>query len=236
MPTKAARARVLQLLALERLVTLDAIDITEAHREHAASLAEPQRYLIEGMTIESPPGVYHPHADSSSLLFVRNILALSIDVPARVLDVGCGSGAVALFLAKRFAADALATDISPAALAATRYNADRNHIALRIKQSDLFDAVEERGFDLIVFNTPLIDSAPLSVWDRDTMCDPGGALLDRFARQVGDYLAPSGLALFSICSNSAYERLDGAGLALRTVGVEMTGNGFWRAIIGARRR
>ena len=54
--------------------------------------------------------------------------------------------------------------------------------------------------------------------------------------RVGDYLAPSGLALFSICSNSAYERLDGAGLALRTVGVEMTGNGFWRAIIGARRR
>jgi methylase of polypeptide subunit release factors len=235
MPFKAARERVLKRLALERLATHDYVDITAGHLEHAASLAEPARFLIEGMTIEAPPGVYHPHADSTSLMFIRNILALAGPVPRRVLDVGCGSGVVALFLAKRFGADALATDISADAVEATRRNALRNEIGLAVKQSDMFEAVEARGFDLIVFNTPLIDRTPTTEWDGGALCDPGGALLERFAREVGEYLAPEGLALFSLCSNSAYECLDGVGLSLRTVGVEMAGNGFWRAIIGARR-
>jgi len=232
--TSTRRARVLERLALERLVTHDYVDIAEGHREHAAALAEPARYVIEGMTIEAPPGVYHPHADSTSLMFVRNILALAIDAPRRALDLGCGSGVVALFLAKRFGADSLATDISAVALAATRANASRNDIGLRAQFSDMFDAIEERGFDLIVFNTPMVDTAPTTQWDGGALCDPGGALLARFADKVGEFLAPGGLALFSLCSNSAYERLDGVGLRLSTVGLEMTGNGFWRAIVGAR--
>lgn len=236
MPIRSARARVLERLALERLVTHDYVDIAEGHLKHAASLAEPEKYLIEGMTIEAPPGVYHPHGDSTSRMFVRTLLALTMDAPQRALDIGCGSGVVALFLAKRFGADALATDISLAALAATRSNAERNQILLRVHNSNLFDAVETRGFDLIVFNTPMVDSSPIGEWDGDALSDPGGALLGRFAGEVGEYLAPDGLALFSICANSAYERLDGVALKLWTVGVEMAGNGFWRAIVGARQR
>ena len=235
MPTRAARDSVLQRLALERLVTHDYVDITAGHLEHAASLAQGARFLIEGMTIDAPPGVYHPHADSTSLMFIRNILEMAGPVPRRVLDVGCGSGVVAMFLAKRFGAEALATDISAAAVEITRRNALRNDVRVRARQSDLFDAVEERGFDLIVFNTPLVDMAPTTEWDGGALCDPGGGLLERFARSLGEYLAPDGLALFSLCSNSAYERLDGVDLTLRTVGIEMAGNGFWRAIIGARR-
>jgi methylase of polypeptide subunit release factors len=236
MPTKAARDRVLQRLALDRLVTHNYVDITEGHLEHAASLAKPGRYLIEGMTIEAPPGVYHPHVESTSLMFVRNFLAMQDLAPQRVLDVGCGSGVVALFLANRFGADALATDISARAVQATLHNAEHNAIPLRVKQADLFDGVDEREFDLVVFNTPLIDIVPTSEWEGGALSDPGGTLLDRFAHQVGEYLAPDGMALFSLSSNSAYERLDSLDLSLKTVGIEMAGNGFWRAIVGAKRR
>ena len=99
----------------------------------------------------------------------------------------------------------------------------------------MFDQIAERDFDLIVFNTPLADLAPEGPYDVGTLVDPGGALLKRFIDGVADRLAPDGFALFSIFCNTAYERLDGAGLKLRVVGLEIVGAGFWRAIVEARR-
>jgi len=232
---EAARRRVLARFGLENLVGVDPVDIAQAHIAHAASLAIPERFEIEGLTIDAPAGVYHPRPESSSLMFVRNILALNPPRIRRALEIGCGAGAVALFLAQRFGADVLATDIAPEALAATRANAALNGVAVRVQASDLFDAVSERGFDLVVFNVPLVDQAPVSVWDGGTLCDPGGALLSRFAREVGDFLAAGGFALFSLCSNSAYEHLDGLPLVTRVVGFEMAGAGFWRAVVEGRR-
>jgi methylase of polypeptide subunit release factors len=235
MANRIARLGVLERLGLERLVTADRLDIAEAHRAHALEQAEAQIYDFEGLTIAAPAGVYHPQASSSSLLFIRNIVDLKPARLRRVWDLGCGSGAVALFLAKRYGADALATDISPLALETTRANAARNGLAVRTQLSDMFERVESHDFDLIVFNTPLIDVLPESEWDRDTMCDPGGDLLAKFAHGVDEYLAPDGFALTAICSNSAYERLEGVRAKMWVVGIEMTGNGFWRAILGVRR-
>jgi len=230
----AARRRVLARLKLEAFVGVEPIDIAEAHVAHARSLGSPERFEAEGLTIDAPAGVYHPRPESSSLMFVRNILALNPAKVGRALEIGCGAGLVALFLARRFGADVLATDIDDAALAATRANSALNEVPLRVGRSDLFESVAERGFDLVVFNTPLVDQAPVNEWDGGTLCDPGGSLLERFARGVADYLAPGGFALFSICSNSAYERLDGLRLVMRVVGFEMAGAGFWRAIVEAR--
>lgn len=229
-----SRRRVLARLGLDRLVGVDPIDIAEGHLAHAASLAHPARYEVEGLIIDAPAGVYHPDPDSSSRMVLRNLQALNLDHVGRALEIGTGSGVVALSIARAFAADVLATDVSPVALAAAQANAALNGVALRAQRSDLFDDVAEHDFDLVVFNTPLIDQAPVSVWDAGTLCDPGGDLLERFARNVGEFLAPDGLALFSICANSAYERLDRVDLAMSIVGFEMAGAGFWRAILAAQ--
>ena len=231
----AARGRVLTRLGLERLVTPEPLDIAEAHRAHALTLADPERFKVEGLEIEAPAGVYHPHPASSSLLFIRNIVEMAPPPPRKVWDLGCGTGAVALFLAKRYGADALATDISDRALEATRANAARNGLTVRTRSADMFEDVAERDFDIVVFNVPLIDALPESGWDKDTMCDPGGELLARFAYGVPGVLSPYGFALTAICSNGAYERLDGLPARMWIVGIEMAGNGFWRAILGIRR-
>ncbi len=235
LPHAAARARVLTRLGLERLVTHEMLDIAAGHRAHALEQAAPKTFDVEGLTIETPPGVYHPQPGSSSLLFIHNIIDLAPAKLDKVWDLGCGSGAVALFLAKRFGADALATDISALALAATRANATRNKVGVRAQFADMYEGVEEREFDLIVFNTPLIDALPELGWDKDTMCDPGGELLAHFAHRVDEFLSPDGFALTAICCNSAYERLDGVRAKLWVVGIEMTGNGFWRAILGLKK-
>jgi methylase of polypeptide subunit release factors len=232
---RAARARVLTRLGLERLVTHDFLDIVEAHRAHALSLAQPGMFDVEGLKIEAPAGIYHPHAASSSLFYIRNIVEAKPANYERVWDLGSGSGAIGLSLARRYGSNVLATDISPSALETTRANAARNGVSVRTQAANLFDGVEEKDFDLIVFNIPLIDAIPESDLDRDTMCDPDGELLARFTHHVDGYLAPDGYALTGICCNSAYERLEGVRAKMWIVGIDMAGNGFWRAILGLRR-
>lgn len=89
--------------------------------------------------------------------------------PIRILDVGTGSGAIAITLAGEIDdAEVIATDISPEALAVAEANAERlltpdQRQRLNLLQGDLFTPVaDETPFDLIVSNPPYIPSADLT--------------------------------------------------------------------------
>jgi len=234
--TEAARRRVLAKLGLDRLVSADYLDIDAGHRAHAALQRSPATFVIDGMTIDAPAGVYHPTPESSSLMFIRNILALGPREIPRMLEIGTGCGAIALFVAHRWKQHVVATDISDKTLATARANAERNGLTPRLLRSDLFAAVEERDFNLIVFNTPLIDKQPEDDLERDSLCDPGGRVLRGYLDGLEAVLAPDGLALFGICCNTAYQQLDDVALDFKTIGLELVGDGFWRAVVGAQRR
>jgi len=233
--TEAARRRVLERLGLDRLVTADYLDIAAGHRALAEAQRAPASVDIYGLTIEAPAGVYHPTPESSSMLFIRNLEALAAPAIPRMLEIGTGCGAIALFVARRWRGEVTATDISETSLAAARANARRNGLSPRLLRSDLFDRVEERDFDLVVFNTPLIDKSPQDDIERESLCDPGGRLLRRYLDGLPGVLAPGGLALFGLCCNTAYQQLDDVKLDFHVVGMELIGEGFWRAIVAARR-
>lgn len=231
---ETSRRRVLYRLGLASLVSTAFCDIAEGHRLHAKAQGVPGRFEIEGLKIEAPAGVYHPGPSSSSMMFVRTIGALKLPRLRRALEIGAGSGAISLTLAARHGAEVLATDISAAALESIGLNARRNGLSVKLRRSDLFAEIEEREFDLVVFNVPLIDKEPEDDLEGGNLCDPGGRLLERFAAEVGEHLAVGGRALFSLCSNSAYEVLDGADLDLSVVAFELGGDGFWRAVIAGK--
>ncbi len=233
--TEAARRRVLSTLGLDRLVSADYLDIIEGHRAHAELQRHAATFVIDGLTIVAPAGVYHPTPESSSLLFIRNIQALAGPEVPRTLEIGTGCGAIALFVAHRWRGYVAATDISEETLATARANARRNDLTPRFLQSDLFQAVDEADFDLVVFNTPLIDKAPEDDLERQSLCDPGGRILRGYIEGLPEVLAPKGVGLFGICCNTAYQQLDGVELDFRVVGLELIGQGFWRAIVAARR-
>lgn len=122
-----------------------------------------------------------------------------------IVDVGTGSGCLAVTLAVEFpAARVLATDISPAALEVARRNASRHGVAERITfvECDLLDRVEERA-DLIVSNPPYVPSV-----DADRL-QPEVARYEPHSALVG---GSDGLAVIRRLFATAAARLAADGL------------------------
>jgi release factor glutamine methyltransferase len=127
---------------------------------------------------------------------------------AEVLDVGTGSGAVALAIAReRTAARVTATDISPAALEIARRNADELGMAGRIRllEGDGYSPVAGERFDLIVSNPPYVAESQRGSLAPELGHEPeqaifagpdGLGVLRRLVAGAGAVLAPgAGLAL-----------------------------------------
>jgi release factor glutamine methyltransferase len=90
-------------------------------------------------------------------IVVERALALVADVEApRVVDVGTGSGAIALAIAdERPDAQVFATDVSPDALALARENAERCGLSVSLLEASLLDGIEG-PLDLVVSNPPYV--------------------------------------------------------------------------------
>ncbi len=119
-----------------------------------------------------------PRADTECL--VEQALArLPNDRTLRMLDLGTGTGAIALALAnERPGANVVAVDLSPGAAAVARRNADRLGLAARVevREGAWFAPVAGEHFDLIASNPPYIESDDPHLAEGDLRFEPRGAL------------------------------------------------------------
>ena len=81
--------------------------------------------------------------------------AKELTEPLDILDIGTGSGAIAITLAKHLSCHVLATDISKEALETAKANSKRNNVQIDFKQSNIFKNVKGK-FDIIISNPPYI--------------------------------------------------------------------------------
>jgi release factor glutamine methyltransferase len=128
---------------------------------------------------------------------------------SKIVDVGTGSGVIALSLAKKFPeAQIFAVDVSEDALALTRENAIRLGLSGRVqlRKSNLLENLNER-FDLIVANLPYIATQDRDTLSREVLHDPEVALFagtrgDELVRELIDQapgrLRPGGLLALEI--------------------------------------
>lgn len=127
-----------------------------------------------------------------------------------ILDIGTGSGAIAVTLqAERPAWKVTASDISKDALIVADSNQIQHHVAVQLIESDLFDQFSpENQFDVIVSNPPYIAEQEKFVMDDSVLmyepdlalfaADDGLALYKKMAAALLEYLAPQGSAYFEI--------------------------------------
>jgi len=168
---------------------------------------EPVAYLVGrrefyGLPFEVDPAVLIPRPETEWLVE----LALERLPPRdRVLDMGTGSGAIAVALAHT-RPDALVTalDVSEEALAVARRNAAANAAGVRFLASDWYAALEGEQFELIVSNPPYIAAGDSHLAQGDLRFEPAGALTDhadglsalrRIVAGAAPHLAPQGWLL-----------------------------------------
>ncbi|HEX8012661.1 MAG TPA: peptide chain release factor N(5)-glutamine methyltransferase [Casimicrobiaceae bacterium] len=143
---------------------------------------EPVAYLTGrreffGLDLEITPDVLIPRPETE-LLVELALTWVAADAVAQVLDLGCGSGAVALAIAhERPRATVLGADVSRAAVALARRNAQRLEIAnAAFVESDWFERVPRERFAAIVANPPYVAEDDPHLRQGDLRFEPTGAL------------------------------------------------------------
>jgi len=163
--------------------------------------------------LEVRPGVFIPRPETEQL--VERTIAELASSPELIVEIGTGTGAIAITLARHFPeARIIATDLNPEALVLARVNAEKLRVVERINfiQADLFNFPEADKLsgmvDLIISNPPYIPSSaikklPVEVRDYDPVLALDGGR-DGFEKckkildKLPDFLAPPGLGAFEI--------------------------------------
>lgn len=178
---------------------------------------EPVAYLVGSREFFSlpfrvTPAVLVPRPETEGLV-VRVLDLCRPQAAPKIIDVGTGSGAIAVTLAKHLPQAAItATDISPAALAVARDNAARHGVADRIEflECDLLVHPRATGpWDVIVSNPPYVREDEFDSLPRDVrLHEPKGALV----------AGPTGIEVIERLAALAAERLVSGGWLVCEIG------------------
>lgn len=159
------------------------------------------------------PDVLIPRPDTE-LLIELSLPLIPKDKSCKVIDLGTGSGVIAVTLAtERPYAQLIATDLSSAALKIAKQNAEHYHCRnIRFLQSNWFSEVSENAFDVVISNPPYIDSDDEHLQQGDVRFEPKTALIadnqglsdiEIIADKARRYLKPAGHLLIEHGYNQA---------------------------------
>ncbi len=183
-------AREDEVLDEDALLNFASLAARRAGGEPVAYLVGRREFFGRDFTVS--PAVLIPRPETE-LLVELAIAALGVGSTAKILDLGTGSGCIAITLALEIPmAQVSAVDSSLEALAVAQQNAQRHGARLNLLQSDWFAALAAERFDLIVANPPYIAAADPHLAAGDLRHEPPAALasgndgLDAIRRIVAD--------------------------------------------------
>jgi methylase of polypeptide subunit release factors len=157
-----------------------------------------------GFRLTVRPTVFHPSWFITSEYFAEFIGKMDLS-GKRVVEVGTGSGILALAAARAGAVSVLAVDINPNAALSASENAQANGLGDRVRGlcSNLLSAVAPKPlFDVVISSPPSFAGEPLDLADRAWHAGPGYRdILDLFA-QARERLAPGGRMYVLLSSDS----------------------------------
>ena len=216
--------RVLKMPKVQLYVNFERV-LTQAELDEYRELVrrrakhEPVAYILEykefyGLKLKTTPAALIPRPETEHLVDEARRLAKELwpDEPGlTAADIGCGSGAIALALARHLPqARIAAVDISPAALELARENAAALNLADRIDfhQGSLLEPLADRSFHLVCANLPYIPTGEMAGLMPDVgLHEPhlaldggpdGLSLIEKLLDQASTRLKPRGRILLEI--------------------------------------
>ncbi|WP_327740354.1 methyltransferase [Streptomyces nojiriensis] len=184
------------------------------------------------------PGVYRPQADT--LLLAEALAQEELGPCTDTLEIGTGTGALALHAAGR-GARVTAVDVSWPAVLTARLNALRRRLPLRVLHGDFAARTAGRRFDLVVANPPYVPApgarlpshGPERAWDAGP---DGRGVIDRICAGAPALLRPGGVLLMvhsALCgAGETLDRLTAVGI---TAEVTVRAPVPWGPVLRSRR-
>ncbi len=205
-------------LSNEEVSNISALFLRRMEGEPVAYITGEREFF--GLNFRVTPDVLIPRPDTELLV---ELAEARLPRQGSVLDMGTGSGAVAVSLAHlRRDARVTATDISETALVVAQHNASTHGVDVQFLQSDWYDALQGQ-FDLIVSNPPYIAAGDPHLQQGDLRFEPPHALTDArnglsalsaIIQGAPRFLKPGGWLLLE----HGYDQADAVAALLRKAG------------------
>lgn len=189
---------------------MDAVEKRLKHIPLAYIFGKTEFYGYEFKVNEN---VLIPRLDTEILIekLVADINARNKEVS--VLDIGTGSGAIAVVVQKETGANVTAVDISEKALKIAKINAQNNDAKVEFVHSNLFENLNQEQFDFIVSNPPYIESEVVKGLEKEVVSNEPILALDggvdgldfyrKIIEKAPKHLKPHGKLYFEIGYNQA---------------------------------
>jgi release factor glutamine methyltransferase len=159
---------------------------------------------VSGLMLTVQPTVFHPKIFLTSKFFADFLQSLDLN-GKRAVEIGTGSGILALSAAKAGASSVLALDINPAAVRTATANAVSNGLQRQVAAviSDLFSSVpSDEKFDVMIASPPSFAGEPLSMADRAWHAGPRYRDIAPLFKQARQRIAPGGSMYLLLSSDS----------------------------------
>ncbi len=151
-------------------------------------LSSTRTYSYKGIVLQIPPQVFHPAFFFSTKLLLQYLQRLQLN-GRKLLELGAGSGIVAMYASKQ-GAIVTASDVNSVAVDYLIKNSDANGIEINTILSDLFTAISTQQFDMIIINPPYYKKDPITKLDYAWYCGRNGEFFLDFFENLAQFIHP----------------------------------------------
>jgi release factor glutamine methyltransferase len=149
-------------------------------------LSKPRGFRYEDINITVSPGVFHPGFFFSTKLILEFLQAQQLQGKT-FLELGCGSGIISIYAAKKGAVVS-AVDINKKAVHNTMMNSATNNVTIAVLQSNLFSNVSDIRFDWIVINPPYYPADPKNEAEFAWKCGAAHQYFHKLFADLGSFI------------------------------------------------